>query len=144
MSSAQDAFLSAGRSAMAGSDPERTGLARSLGLAHAVLYGLGITIGAGIYVLVGLAAGRAGVHAPIAFLLAAAVMAFSAATFAELGTRLPVAASESAHARYEANTQEALQAEVFGAPWYIFDGVPFWGQDRLDFLERAFAAAKPG
>jgi APA family basic amino acid/polyamine antiporter len=97
MSSAQDAFLSAGRSAMAGSDPERTGLARSLGLAHAVLYGLGITIGAGIYVLVGLAAGRAGAHAPIAFLLAAAVMAFSAATFAELGTRLPVAASESAY-----------------------------------------------
>jgi 2-hydroxychromene-2-carboxylate isomerase len=55
---------------------------------------------------------------------------------------LTKAASESAHARYEANTQEALQAEVFGAPWYVFDGVPFWGQDRLDFLERAFAAAK--
>jgi 2-hydroxychromene-2-carboxylate isomerase len=57
---------------------------------------------------------------------------------------LALAAGESAHTRYEANTQEALQAEVFGAPWYIFDGVPFWGQDRLDFLERAFAAAKPG
>ncbi len=48
---------------------------------------------------VGLAAWavRRGVHAPIAFLLAAAVMAFSAATFAELGPRMPVAASESAY-----------------------------------------------
>lgn len=74
-----------------------TGLARALGLPHAVLYGLGVTIGAGIYVLVGLAAGRAGIHAPMAFMLAAAVMAFSAATFAELGTRMPVSASEAAY-----------------------------------------------
>lgn len=72
-------------------------LARSLTLTHAVLYGLGITIGAGIYVLVGVAAGRAGMHAPIAFFAAALVMAFSAATFAELGTRLPVSASEAAY-----------------------------------------------
>jgi amino acid transporter len=62
-----------------------------------VLYGLGITIGAGIYVLVGLAAGRSGAHAPLAFLIAARVMGFSAASFAELGTRLPVAASEAAY-----------------------------------------------
>ncbi|MFY8038682.1 MAG: APC family permease [Bosea sp. (in: a-proteobacteria)] len=75
--------------------PER--LARSIGLFHAVLYGLGITIGAGIYVLVGLAAGRAGAHAPLAFLVAALVMGFSAASFAELGTRMPVAASEAAY-----------------------------------------------
>lgn len=72
-------------------------LARELSLTHAVLYGLGITIGAGIYVLVGLAAGRSGMHAPLAFVLAALVMGFSAATFAELGTRLPVAASEAAY-----------------------------------------------
>jgi basic amino acid/polyamine antiporter, APA family len=72
-------------------------LVRSLGLTQAVLYGLGVTIGAGIYVLVGLAAGRAGGHAPVAFLVAACVMGFSAASFAELGTRLPVAASEAAY-----------------------------------------------
>ncbi len=74
-----------------------TGLARSLGLTLAVLYGLGVTIGAGIYVLVGLAAGRAGIHAPQAFLMAALVMGFSAATFAELGTRMPVSASEAGY-----------------------------------------------
>ena len=72
-------------------------LARSLTLTHAVLYGLGVTIGAGIYVLVGLAAGRSGMHAPLAFVGAALVMAFSAASFAELGTRMPVSASEAAY-----------------------------------------------
>ncbi|MBC7578252.1 MAG: amino acid permease [Tardiphaga sp.] len=70
---------------------------RSLTLTHAVLYGLGVTIGAGIYVLVGVAAGRSGMHAPLAFLGAAIVMSFTAATFAELGTRMPVSASEAAY-----------------------------------------------
>lgn len=73
------------------------GLKRSLTLTHAVLYGLGVTVGAGIYVLVGLAAGRSGMHAPLAFIGAAFVMAFSAASFAELGTRMPVSASEAAY-----------------------------------------------
>ena len=73
------------------------GLVRSLTLTHAVLYGLGVTIGAGIYVLVGVAAGRSGMHAPLAFFGAALVMAFSAASFAELGTRMPVSASEAAY-----------------------------------------------
>lgn len=72
-------------------------LVRSLTLTHSVLYGLGVTIGAGIYVLVGLAAGRSGMHAPLAFMGAALVMAFSAASFAELGTRMPVSASEAAY-----------------------------------------------
>lgn len=72
-------------------------LVRSLTLTHAVLYGLGVTIGAGIYVLVGLAAGRSGIHAPLAFVGAALVMALSAASFAELGTRMPVSASEAAY-----------------------------------------------
>ena len=72
-------------------------LVRSLTLTHAVLYGLGVTIGAGIYVLVGVAAGRSGMHAPLAFIGAALVMAFSAASFAELGTRMPVSASEAAY-----------------------------------------------
>jgi 2-hydroxychromene-2-carboxylate isomerase len=37
---------------------------------------------------------------------------------------------------YEAFTREALDAGVFGAPWYVVDGQGFWGQDRLDFVER--------
>ena len=72
-------------------------LLRSLTLAHATLYGLGVTIGAGIYVLVAAAAARSGMHAPLAFLAAAFVMGMTAGTFAELGTRMPVAASEAAY-----------------------------------------------
>jgi 2-hydroxychromene-2-carboxylate isomerase len=53
------------------------------------------------------------------------------------------AASETDAVRlaYEAHTEDAIAAQVFGAPTYVFRGEPFWGQDRLDFLERALAAA---
>jgi 2-hydroxychromene-2-carboxylate isomerase len=40
---------------------------------------------------------------------------------------------------YEANTQQAITAGVFGAPSYVVDGEIFWGQDRLDYLERRLA-----
>lgn len=66
-------------------------------MTHAVLYGLGVTIGAGIYVLVGVAAGRSGMNAPVAFLIAALAMGFTAAAFAELGTRMPISAGEAAY-----------------------------------------------
>lgn len=72
----------------------------------AVLYGLGVTIGAGIYALVGVAAGRSGMHTPLAFVGAALVMSFSAASFAELGTRMPVSASEAAYVE-----------KAFSRPW---------------------------
>lgn len=72
-------------------------LVRRLTLVHAVLYGVGVTIGAGIYVLIGVAAGRSGMYAPLGFLAAACVMSLTAASFAELGTRMPVSASEAAY-----------------------------------------------
>jgi basic amino acid/polyamine antiporter, APA family len=79
--------------------PKAASLPRTLTLTHAVLYGLGVTIGAGIYVLVGIAVGRSGMHAPLAFVGAVIVLAFTAGTFAELGTRMPVSASEAAYVR---------------------------------------------
>ena len=39
----------------------------------------------------------------------------------------------------ERNTQEAVTRQVFGAPTYALRDELFWGQDRLDFLERALA-----
>ena len=42
-------------------------------------------------------------------------------------------------ATYEANTNEAAKRQVLGAPAYIYKDELFWGQDRLDFLERALA-----
>jgi len=41
---------------------------------------------------------------------------------------------------YDSNTNDAIAANVFGAPWYVYKGEGFWGQDRLDFLENAFLA----
>lgn len=64
---------------------------------HALLYGLGITIGAGIYVLIGPVARIAGMAAPAAFVFAAALISLSAFAFAELATRMPVAAGEAAY-----------------------------------------------
>ena len=49
------------------------------------------------------------------------------------------AAAADIGARYDALTQEAIDRQVFGAPTYIYRDEPFWGQDRLDFLDRALA-----
>ena len=49
--------------------------------------------------------------------------------------------SQAAQMRYESYTQMAIDAGVFGAPSYVLDGEIFWGQDRLDFVERALASS---
>jgi len=41
---------------------------------------------------------------------------------------------------FDANGVLAHAAAVFGSPTYVLDGEPFWGQDRLAFVERALAA----
>jgi 2-hydroxychromene-2-carboxylate isomerase len=52
------------------------------------------------------------------------------------GARLDEARSPAVEALYQAHTQEAIDAGVFGAPSYVVDGEMFWGQDRLDFVQR--------
>jgi 2-hydroxychromene-2-carboxylate isomerase len=43
---------------------------------------------------------------------------------------------------HETYTAEAVAKGVFGAPSYVLEsGEIFWGQDRLDFLDRALARA---
>jgi len=74
-------------------------LQRRLGLPLLVLYGVGTTIGAGIYVLIGEVAAHAGMHAPLSFVIAAIVMGLTVASYAELCTRYPVAAGEAAYVR---------------------------------------------
>lgn len=70
-------------------------LKRTLTLPYVIFYGLGVTVGAGIYVLIGEVIGRAGEFAPVSFLLAGFVMLFPAACYAELTGRLPYAAAEA-------------------------------------------------
>ena len=55
--------------------------------------------------------------------------------------RLDDAQAPAVQARYDANTQRAIDAGVFGAPSYVAGGEIFWGQDRLDFLARRLARA---
>ena len=55
--------------------------------------------------------------------------------------RLEQAYSQTVQERYEAYTQQAIEAGVFGAPSYCVDGEIFWGQDRLDFVERKLKSA---
>ena len=43
------------------------------------------------------------------------------------------------HETFESNTEEALRRDVFGIPSYVYGDLLLWGQDRLDFLERALA-----
>src|SRR5664280_165886 len=74
-------------------------LQRRLSLPLLVLYGVGITIGAGIYVLIGAVAGHAGRYAPWSFALAAASPALTVGSYAELATRFPVSAGEAAYVR---------------------------------------------
>ncbi|MDQ6924366.1 MAG: 2-hydroxychromene-2-carboxylate isomerase [Pseudomonadota bacterium] len=49
------------------------------------------------------------------------------------------AASADSALRYDTLTQEAIDRQIFGAPTYVYRDEPFWGQDRLDFLDRALA-----
>lgn len=55
---------------------------------------------------------------------------------AAIGSRAETAEIGS---QYDALTQEAIDRGVFGVPTWIYANEPFWGQDRLDFLDRALA-----
>ena len=54
--------------------------------------------------------------------------------------RLAQSQQDGAKALYAAHTAQAIDAGVFGAPSYVIDGEIFWGQDRLDFVERRLLA----
>ncbi|MES2992868.1 MAG: 2-hydroxychromene-2-carboxylate isomerase [Pseudomonadota bacterium] len=53
--------------------------------------------------------------------------------------RLDDAQAPEVQARYDADSQHAIEIGVFGAPSYVVDGELFWGQDRLDYLARRLA-----
>jgi carboxymethylenebutenolidase len=57
----------------------------------------------------------------------------------EADALLELAKTSEIDAEYERLTQEAIERDVFGAPTYAYNGELFWGQDRLDLLDRALA-----
>lgn len=78
-------------------------LKRRIGTGLLTAYGVGVMVGAGIYVLTGAAAGEAGIWAPVAFLLAGLVAVPSALSFSELSARIPEAAGDSSYVEYGLN-----------------------------------------
>ena len=82
-------------------------------------------------------------HGPVGMLAMTDEAGADAKVLAELlaeqglaAARLEQSYSQAVQERYEAYTQQAIDAGVFGAPTYCIDGELFWGQDRLDFVER--------
>lgn len=49
------------------------------------------------------------------------------------------AQNEASKAAYAKDTADAIAAGVFGSPTYLMGDQMFWGQDRLDFVERTLA-----
>ena len=54
-------------------------------------------------------------------------------------SRIDDALAPEVQQRYDADTQRAIELGVFGAPTFVIDGEMFWGQDRLDFVQRRLA-----
>ena len=55
---------------------------------------------------------------------------------------LAAAASDDIKAIYAQNVTDAINIPAFGAPCFVRDGEPFWGQDRLDLLEDAIVSGR--
>ncbi len=75
------------------------GLKRRVGVVLLTFYGVGIMIGAGIYVLVGIVADVTGIYAPLAFLFAGLIAVPTALSYSELVGRVPKAGGEAAFVR---------------------------------------------
>ena len=76
-----------------------------------MLYGLGTTIGAGIYALVGEMSAISGYYAPVSFLLASIMAALTALSFAELSGRFPRCAGAALYVK-EGFSSERLSVIV--------------------------------
>ena len=84
-----------------------------------ILYGLGTTIGGGIYALVGKVAARAGMLAPLSFMAAALLSAFTALAFAELSSRYPKSAGEAVYVQQAFNRNSLT---IFIGILFVFTG----------------------
>jgi APA family basic amino acid/polyamine antiporter len=72
---------------------EETNLRRSVGALDLTAFGIGAIIGTGIFVIIGEAIGQSGPALVISFLLAGVTCIFSALSYAELASAIPVSGS---------------------------------------------------
>ncbi len=78
---------------------ESKGLKREIGLGGAVAYGVGLIIGAGIYTLIGVAAGGAGNAVWLSFAITAMIASFTGLSYAWLSTLYPASGAEYVYVR---------------------------------------------
>jgi len=71
---------------------------------------------------------------------AATLEAIASAVGLDAAATIQAAATPATQSEYDRLTGEAIERQVFGAPTYVIDGELFWGQDRLDFVERALGS----
>lgn len=93
------------------SDPSRRPELRpALGLPALVLYGLGVIIGAGIYVLVGTVAAEAAMATALSFVLAGLLAGLTGLCYAELAARFPEAAGAAVYVKEAFGSDRLSQA----------------------------------
>src|SRR5215210_3367087 len=122
------------------------GLRRVVGLLDLSALGLGAIIGTGIFVIIGEAIGDAGPAIALSFVLAGVTCMFSALSYAELASSIPV--SGSAYT-YGYATLGEIVAWIIGWDLILEYGVSVaaiavgWGANLNAFLETTFSVALP-
>jgi basic amino acid/polyamine antiporter, APA family len=125
---------------------EGHGLKKSVGATQLTAMGVGAIIGTGIFVVIGKGAGIAGPGVILSFVLAAVACTFSALSYAELASSIPV--SGSAYT-YTYATLGELVAWIIGWDLILEYGVSVagiavgWGGNLNAFLDAAFGFALP-
>ncbi|WP_306211605.1 amino acid permease [Actinoplanes sp. RD1] len=125
---------------------EGHGLKKAVGSLHLTAMGVGAIIGTGIFVVIGEGAGVAGPAVILSFILAAVACAFSALSYAELASSIPV--SGSAYTYTYATLGEVV-AWIIGWDLILEYGVSVaaiavgWGGNLNAFLDAAFGVALP-
>ncbi|HEY0640635.1 MAG TPA: amino acid permease [Pseudonocardiaceae bacterium] len=127
-------------------DAEGVGLKRSVGPVQLTAFGVGAIIGTGIFVVIGEGARLAGPAVILSFCLAALACVFSALSYAELASSIPV--SGSAYTYAYATLGEAV-AWIIGWDLILEYGVAVaavavgWGANLNVFLDAAFGVELP-
>ena len=131
---------------VADTQDKRHQLARSVGLLDLSALGLGAIIGTGIFVILGEAIGDAGPAIILSFVLAGVTCAFSALSYAELASTIPVAGSAYT---YSYATMGELIAWIIGWDLILEYGVSVaavavgWGGYLNELLDSAFGFTLP-
>ncbi|WP_436519769.1 amino acid permease [Actinoplanes sp. HUAS TT8] len=125
---------------------EGTELKKAVGVTQLTAMGVGAIIGTGIFVVIGKGSGIAGPAVILSFILAAVACVFSALSYAELASSIPV--SGSAYT-YTYATLGEIVAWIIGWDLILEYGVSVagiaigWGGNLNAFLDSAFGVALP-